>query len=61
VTDPAAAIAFVAVGELHAIVSQDGVDFIRHGFDQNPQKGGGRGLSGFPCAGGRLNITPPWL
>lgn len=19
-----------------------------------------RGLSGFPCAGGRLNITPPW-
>jgi hypothetical protein len=20
----------------------------------------GRGLSGFPCVGGRLNITPPW-
>ena len=19
------------------------------------------GLSGFPCVGGRLNITPPWL
>jgi hypothetical protein len=19
-----------------------------------------RGLSGFPCVGGRLNITPPW-
>jgi hypothetical protein len=22
---------------------------------------GGKGLSGFPCVGGRLNITPPWL
>jgi hypothetical protein len=24
------------------------------------QPDGSLGLSGFPCAGGRLNITPPW-
>ena len=29
--------------------------------EQIAEHGGGGGLSGFPCAAGRLIIRPPWL
>lgn len=37
--DPATTVALVAVGKLHAIIGEDGLDFIRYRFNQNPQEG----------------------